>query len=122
MSWTKISTFRKSTNRFYLNEQNPFNINQSSGSGKGPTIENTTFIKNLGLGDPHTNGVAKQYAEEIKTEPNKKKDKIDTLITLLNDLVKKENQTREFKDKIAQYDINQNLEPAAEALIDHFTA
>ncbi len=116
-----LEMHRKSTSRFYLNEQNPFNINQTSGSGKGATLEITTMFKNIGLGDPHTNEVSKKYAEELKIKPELKKDKINTLITLLNDLIKKENETREQKDKISNYDINANLKPAAEALIDNFS-
>jgi hypothetical protein len=116
-----LEMHRKSTSRFYLNEQNSFNINQTSGSGKGATLEITTMFKNIGLGDTHTNQVSKQYAEELKIKPELKKDKIDTLMTLLNDLIKKENETRDQKDKISNYDINANLKPAAEALIDNFS-
>ena len=116
-----LEMHKKSTSRFYLSEQNPFNINQTSGSGKGATEEMTNVFKNLGLLDNHTNKVSRQYAEELKDKPDLKEDKIDTLMTLLNDLITKENNTRERKDKFTNYDINANLKPAAEALINHFS-
>jgi hypothetical protein len=104
-----------------LTEQDAFNSSEESGSGRGADAETTAAFKNIALEDPHTNGVAKKYASEIKANPSLKDEHLSVLETLIYDLVQTENKERGFKDKFNNYQIKHNVTPAANALIDHFT-